>query len=102
MQFPRGILIPAFALTVTLVNPGRSVAAPTFLQPAPYAQDRDRDRDWDAPPREFNEVQRRGFHDGIEGARRDYGVVLTGSLDDLTLAVDEAATTRLRSELRAA
>ena len=28
----------------------------------------------------------------VEGARRDYGVVLTGSLDDLTLAVDEAAT----------
>ena len=28
----------------------------------------------------------------VEGARRDYGVVLTGSLEDLTLAVDEDAT----------
>ena len=28
----------------------------------------------------------------VEGAERDYGVVLTGSLEDLTLAVDEAAT----------
>jgi len=37
----------------------------------------------------------------VEGARRDYGVVLTGSLDELTLAVDDAATTSLRSELRA-
>jgi hypothetical protein len=27
---------------------------------------------WDGPPNEFNEVQRRGFHDGIEGARKDY------------------------------
>lgn len=27
---------------------------------------------WDAPPREFNEIQRRGFHDGIEGARKDF------------------------------
>ena len=27
---------------------------------------------WDAPPGEFREVQRRGFHDGIEGARRDF------------------------------
>ncbi len=27
----------------------------------------------------------------IEGAARDYGVILTGSLDDLTLAVDETA-----------
>ena len=26
---------------------------------------------WDEAPREFNEIQRRGFHDGIEGARRD-------------------------------
>jgi ribosome modulation factor len=27
---------------------------------------------WDAPPSEFNEIQQRGFHDGIEGARKDY------------------------------
>jgi len=38
----------------------------------------------------------------VEGARRDYGVVLTGSLEDLTLAVDREATTRLREEMRAA
>lgn len=37
----------------------------------------------------------------IEGAERDYGVVLTGSLEDLTLAVDEAATTKLRDTRRA-
>ena len=27
---------------------------------------------WDAPPAEFREVQRQGFHDGIEGARQDF------------------------------
>lgn len=27
---------------------------------------------WDAPPPEFREVQRQGFHDGIEGARKDF------------------------------
>jgi hypothetical protein len=27
---------------------------------------------WDAPPQEFNDAQRHGFHDGIEGARRDF------------------------------
>jgi hypothetical protein len=27
---------------------------------------------WDGPPNEFNDVMRRGFHDGIEGARKDY------------------------------
>jgi N-methylhydantoinase B len=38
----------------------------------------------------------------VEGAERDYGVVLTGSLADLTLAVDEPATAALRGELRSA
>ncbi|MDQ1481746.1 MAG: hypothetical protein QOI44_2607, partial [Actinomycetota bacterium] len=38
----------------------------------------------------------------VEGARRDYGVVLTGSLDDLTIALDHTATEQLRTEMRAA
>jgi N-methylhydantoinase B len=38
----------------------------------------------------------------IEGATRDYGVVLTGSLDDLTIAVDHEATERLRAGRRSA
>ncbi|MGH9014216.1 MAG: hydantoinase B/oxoprolinase family protein [Acidimicrobiia bacterium] len=38
----------------------------------------------------------------IEGARRDYGVVVTGSLEGMDLAVDEAATTSLRRERQAA
>jgi len=37
----------------------------------------------------------------VEGAAREYGVVLSGSLEDLTLAVDGPATERLRSSLRA-
>jgi N-methylhydantoinase B len=37
----------------------------------------------------------------VEGASRDYGVVLTGSLEELTLAVDEDATTALRASRRA-
>jgi N-methylhydantoinase B len=36
----------------------------------------------------------------VEGARRDYGVVLTGSLADLTLAVDEVATAAERATRR--
>jgi hypothetical protein len=27
---------------------------------------------WDAPPTEFSDAARRGFHDGMEGARKDY------------------------------
>ncbi|HKN20313.1 MAG TPA: hypothetical protein VJX73_02795 [Terracidiphilus sp.] len=34
-----------------------------------YAQDQP---GWDAPPAEFRDVQRQGFHDGIEGARQDF------------------------------
>jgi hypothetical protein len=26
---------------------------------------------WDTPPQEYREVQRQGFHDGVEGARKD-------------------------------
>ncbi|MBV8161581.1 MAG: hydantoinase B/oxoprolinase family protein [Acidimicrobiia bacterium] len=36
----------------------------------------------------------------VEGAQRDYGVVLTGSLDELTLAIDEEATAELRASRR--
>ncbi len=38
----------------------------------------------------------------VEGAERDYGVVLTGSLEDLTLAVDLQATEKLRAQQRSA
>jgi hypothetical protein len=27
---------------------------------------------WDTPPKEFRDIQRQGYHDGIEGARKDY------------------------------
>jgi ribosome modulation factor len=31
------------------------------------------DHDWDRPPNNWNDIQRRGFHDGVEGARKDFG-----------------------------
>jgi N-methylhydantoinase B len=37
----------------------------------------------------------------IEGAARDYGVVITGSLEDLTVEVDRERTEQLRAERRA-
>jgi hypothetical protein len=38
-----------------------------------YVQDRDDDdRRWEEPPSEFDEYARKGFHEGIEGARRDF------------------------------
>ena len=38
----------------------------------------------------------------VEAARREYGVVLSGSLEDLTLLVDAVATEQLRAQMRAA
>jgi N-methylhydantoinase B len=37
----------------------------------------------------------------VEGARRDYGVVLDGSLEHLTLAIDHPSTEARRAEMRA-
>jgi len=68
MQLPRSFLIPAVALIVIAANPGRATASPTPMQPGAYGQE----GRWDEPPGEFNEAQRRGFHDGIEGARHDH------------------------------
>lgn len=36
-----------------------------------YDQGRDQRDQWDAPPSDFNDVGRRGFHDGIDAARFD-------------------------------
>ncbi len=37
----------------------------------------------------------------VDGARRDYGVVITGTLEGMDLAVDDEATSTVRSELAA-
>jgi Spy/CpxP family protein refolding chaperone len=65
------LAIPALAFA--LATSGSAMAQP-FAAPAPAFQDHDsdRDRDWNMPPQEFRDIQRQGFHDGIEGARRDY------------------------------
>ncbi|HEY1987759.1 MAG TPA: hypothetical protein VGG85_20265 [Terracidiphilus sp.] len=44
----------------------RANAAPANPSPAAYQEGR-----WDEPPSEYRDAQRRGFHDGVEAARRD-------------------------------
>jgi hypothetical protein len=58
----------AFLAILLLITPRAHGLTPGAPQSG-YGQDRG---DWDAPPREWNDYQRRGFHDGIEGARRDF------------------------------
>lgn len=59
------ILLLSVGLVVSLPTAAHAVPAPSSA----YAQDQG---GWDAPPGEFREVQRQGFHDGIEGARKDF------------------------------
>jgi hypothetical protein len=53
-----------------LLTAPRVNAATLGPQPAGFGQDRD---DWQRPPNAWNEMQRRGFHEGIEGAQKDFG-----------------------------
>jgi hypothetical protein len=59
------LAVPVLALT--LATPGLVFAQP-FAAPAPAFQQ----PAWDTPPQEFRDIQRQGYHDGIEGARKDY------------------------------
>src|ERR1700729_1343857 len=55
-------------LAISLATPG-FVIAQSYASPASgYGQP----GGWDAPPQEFKDIQRQGYHDGIEGARKDY------------------------------
>lgn len=64
------LFAPVLALAVV------GSTAPAFaspIQPQPRIQDYHPGQGggWDQPPGEFREVQRQGFHDGIDAARHD-------------------------------
>lgn len=68
MKFNRlAIPVLGFAIGLSGVAMAQPSAVPQEPPPPGYGPG-----GWDAPPNEFSEVQRRGFHDGIEGARKDY------------------------------
>ena len=58
----------ALTLGATGVSIARAAGAPTGTPMAAAGQEHG---GWDIPPREFNEIERRGFQDGIVGAHRD-------------------------------
>lgn len=69
------MILQRFATVTLLLFLGTSIsilvrahATPAGQAPADYGQNRE---GWDAPPREFSDIQRQGFHDGIEGALKD-------------------------------
>lgn len=65
------IVFSALAFSLLWVSPAvmKAHAAATGAAVAVAAQDH---ADWDQPPQEYRDVQRQGFHDGIEAARHDF------------------------------
>lgn len=65
-----GLSVIALSLAVI---PTTKAKASGVVEGAPAAAAAAQDRGaWDQPPEEFREIQRQGFHDGVEGARKDY------------------------------
>jgi len=60
-----------YNLAVSHLMGGPGMGQPGMGQPMMRDRDRDRDR-WDMAPREFSDIERRGFVDGLEGARKDF------------------------------
>ena len=59
------------ALLFALLASTATLSAQYYGPPPPPGEYHDGPR-WDDAPREFREAQQRGFHDGIEGARKDF------------------------------
>src|SRR6201992_403141 len=66
----RWIFLPMLALSLACFAPSKASAA-AAMSPAGAQYDHD-NGGWDQPPGEFREAQRQGFHDGVEGARKDF------------------------------
>jgi hypothetical protein len=60
------------ALTVSLAAPTGMMTVKAHAAAVPAAAGYSQERPWDQPPDEYRDVQRQGFHDGIEAARRDW------------------------------
>jgi hypothetical protein len=69
--------INSFAISIlvlSLAAPGVTVSKAKAAVPPPsgYIAAPQERGGWDVPPYEFREIQRQGYHDGVEGARRDF------------------------------
>jgi hypothetical protein len=73
------LAIPVLAMTVCVIGSSPSKAFAASPQAPGYGQGQG---GWDQPPSDFRDVQRQGFHDGIEAARRDFDHHHRASADD--------------------
>ncbi|SRR6266567_3951485 len=58
------------ALTIALAAPVGWTTAKAYAAPLPAGIYQE--RSWEEPPEEYREAQRKGFHEGVEAARRDF------------------------------
>ena len=65
----RGLTIAAMAFFMASTT---GVMVAQYYGPPPPPQRYAQEPGWDHVPPEFREAQQRGFHDGIEGAKRDF------------------------------
>ncbi|HKF47617.1 MAG TPA: hypothetical protein VKB38_09695 [Terracidiphilus sp.] len=63
--------IAASAVAFAVAAPA-GMLAPRAHAATPAAAGFYQDRPWDQPPDEYRDVQRQGFHDGVEAARHDW------------------------------
>ncbi len=70
MTITRSLATASLALLLSVATP--SLHAQYGAQGPPPPGYGGQGGGWDAPPQELNDAQRRGFHDGIEGAHKDY------------------------------
>jgi hypothetical protein len=59
-------------LAISLAVPAGMMSARAHAATAPAAPGFYQERPWDQPPDEYRDVQRQGFHDGVEAARHDW------------------------------
>jgi hypothetical protein len=66
-----GVSIAAAFASLCLVT-AHARPLPITGEGAPLTAGYLQERGWDAPPPELDEASRHGYHDGLEGARKDY------------------------------
>ena len=71
-------------LALCIASTGALKASAHEAQPVPSAaqyQDHDQNR-WDQPPADYRDAQQRGFHEGVEAARKDASEHRRADADD--------------------
>lgn len=89
----------AAALAAALVVPAGMTTAKAYAASSPAQY---QDRPWDQPPDEYRDVQRQGFHDGIEAARHDWAEHRHKDMDDHEMYKHPPVAHDLRGDYREA